>query len=379
MSLLDTARDLAPTLAARAEEIENGRELPVDLVKELKTAGFFRMFTPRSHGGLETDLRTGLDVLEALARADAATGWTVMIGAETPQLLSLLDRERFDELYAGSPDVVVAGGFNAQGTAEPVAGGYRVSGRWAFASGSGHADHLFGNCVLTDGGVPRVVDGVPALRAVLLPGAEVLDTWRVLGLRGTGSNDIAVADAVAPERDTFDVFTGVPCVAGPLYTAPLVHFVLHMAAVAVGTAQGAVDDVVALATGGKHRLYAKAALLDSPVFQVHLGRAEAGVRAARALLREVAGEFWVRATADPASVGPASPEASATLAWITETCVSAVDTCYRLGGGGAARDSSSLQRRFRDVHTMGQHAGSAEGWLGTGGTALLGADAGLAY
>ncbi|WP_424186096.1 acyl-CoA dehydrogenase family protein [Actinokineospora sp. G85] len=370
--LLDAAHDLAPALAARADEVDAGRELPVDLVKELKAAGFFRMFVPRSHGGAETIPRDGIAVLERLARADAATGWTVMIGSESPLLLALLPRERFDALYADSPDVVVAGGFNAQGGAEPVDGGYRVSGRWNFCSGARHADLLFGNCVLTDGGAPVVGDdGVPAMRAALLPGAEVIDTWRVLGLRGTGSDDIAVTDALCP--DTFDIFTGTACVPGGLYNAPLVHCALHMAAVAIGTAQGAIDDVVVLATGGKQRLYAKAPLLDSPVFQVHLGRAEASVRAARALLAQVADEFW----AEPAAWHPSSAKAGATLSWITETCVAAVDTCYRAGGGGAARDSSSLQRRFRDVHTMSQHAGSAEGWLGTGGVSLLGAGAGL--
>ncbi|MEU4693662.1 acyl-CoA dehydrogenase family protein [Actinoplanes sp. NPDC023714] len=373
--LVRRAHDLAPSLEARSAELDTARQLPADLVAELKEAGFFRMFVPRSHGGHEADLRTGMAVLEALATAEPAVGWTVMIGSETPQLLAFLDRAVFDKIYAAGPDVVVAGGFNAQGTATPTGDGYLVDGRWAFGSGSTHADWIFGNCVVVPPATP------PQLRSVLVPAsqARVVDTWNVLGLLGTGSHDVEISGVDVPAEHTFDLFGGVPSIAGPAFTAPLMHFVLHLGAVATGIAQGALDATLGLAAGGKQRLYAKARLADTQLFQVQLGRADLTLRAARALLASTADEVWEACSSNPAAPAELGPRVSATLTWVTDAALSVVDTCYRAGGGQAARDSSPLQRRFRDMHTFSQHAAAAEGWLGGHGAAMLGNPGGLAY
>jgi alkylation response protein AidB-like acyl-CoA dehydrogenase len=382
--LTDAVRELAPELSRRAAEIEAARELPADLLDRLRAAGCFRMFVPPSHGGYGADPRTGLAVLEALARADGSTGWTVMIGAETPHLLAMLPRDRFDTLYTQGPDVVVAGGFAPQGRAELADGGYRVTGRWAFASGSRHADWIFGNCVLTgDGRLLPGPDGQPAqLRSMLLPAdrVRVEDTWHSLGLRGTGSHDVVIDSVHCPAEQSFDLFTGTPCVPGPGFVAPLSQFVLHLGAVAVGIAQGALDDMVALLDTGRQRLYARQSLADSPAFRERLGRADLTVRAARALLRSLADDLLRAAGAgDQGAVDALRPRISASLPWVTEAATDAVDACYRAAGGGAARDSSPLQRRFRDIHTFSQHAAAAEGWLGNNGAHLLGRPVELAY
>lgn len=373
--LMAAVRDLAPTIAGRGDDIERERRVPLDLLAQLKEAGLLRMFVPRSHGGAELDLRAGLDAFETLARADGSTAWAMMIGAESPQVLALLPRERFDAIYAASPDVVLAGGSNVQGEAHVVDGGYRVTGKWAFASGCEHADWLIGNCLVMQDGQPRpgATPGTPELRGMIFSAASarVVDTWRVLGMRGTGSHDIAVEAQFVPASDSIDLFMGAPSIAGPLFVAPVLHIVAHMAAVAVGIAQGALDEATALAQGGKKRLFARASLAESPVFQIHLGRAEMDVTAARALVRAVGDEFWAACTSDPASVPVTLPRLSAMLAWVTETSARVVDACYRAGGGGAARDASPLQRRFRDIHTLAQHAAAAEGFLGQAGALRL--------
>ncbi|MFG3686590.1 acyl-CoA dehydrogenase family protein [Micromonospora sp. NPDC047740] len=381
--LLTAVRELAPELTARAEEIEQARELPADLHDRLRAAGCFRMFVPRSHGGYEVDLRTGMAVLETLARADGSTGWTVMIGAESPHLLAMLPRDRFDKLYAAGPDVVVAGGFAALGRAELADGGFQVSGRWGFASGCRHADWIFGNCLVTADGQPLPgADGQPPETRSMLFAADrvtVVDTWHVLGLRGTGSHDVLVESAFCPAEESFDLFTGTPCVPGPGFVAPLVHFVLHLGAVAVGIAQGALDEMTALLGDGRQRLYARQPLADSPAFRVQLGRADLNVRAARALLAALADELWAACAEDPGRIAALHPTISASLPWVTEQAIAAVDTCYRAAGGGAARDSAPIQRRFRDIHTFAQHAAAAEGWLGNNGAQLLGRPVTLAY
>src|SRR5262245_606499 len=152
--LLADVRDFAPRVRERAAEIEQARRLPLDLVGELRALGVFRMLVPRSHGGLEIDFPSSVDVLSELAAADGATAWTVMIGCETPQLFSLLPRAMFDTIYGGGPDVICAGAFAPHGTAESEGDAYRVSGRWGFASGCQHSDWLFGNCVLMRQGAP---------------------------------------------------------------------------------------------------------------------------------------------------------------------------------------------------------------------------------
>jgi alkylation response protein AidB-like acyl-CoA dehydrogenase len=379
--LLDAARDMAPVITARAADTEAGRRLPLDLLGQLKQAGFFRMFLPRSHGGLEVDLRTGNEVLETLARADGSSGWTVMLGSESPHLFSLLPRERFDAIYSGGPDVIMGGAFNAQGQAVVEKGGYRVTGRWGFATGCQHADWLFGNCVILKDGqpLPGAMPGVPLMRGMLLPASEVriLDTWNVLGLKGTGSHDIVMEGLFCPEEQSLDIFTGTPCVRTPGFVSPLAHFVLHMGAVVLGIAQGALDDLVKLAGTGKRRLYARTSLAESPVFQLQLGRLDMDVRAARALLRDASDEFWAACVNDPAAAAAITPRLSSTLAWVTETAASVVGTCYQAGGASSLRDGSSLQRRFRDVHTFRQHAAAAEGWFGQAGASLLGQPTGF--
>jgi alkylation response protein AidB-like acyl-CoA dehydrogenase len=375
-------RDLLGTIAARSGEIEAARRLPVDLLDQLKAAGCFRMFVPRSHGGEEVSLRTGLDVLEALARADGATGWTVMIGSESPHLFALLPRARFDAIYAAGPDVVLGGAFNPQGEAQAAEGGYRVTGRWGFASGCEHCDWLFANCVVTQDGSPRPgpEPGVPETRAMLLAPKDtrILDTWSVLGLRGTGSHDIAVEGLFVAAEDSFDIFMGRSTVPSPNFVVPALHAAIHMGAVALGIAQGALDDLLAIVKAGKRRLYARAPLVDSPVFHNRLGRAVTTLQTARGALHALSDRFWGACTGAPEGAFAFAPETTATLAWITEAAVDVVDFCYRSGGNNAVRDGTPLQRRFRDIHTFTQHAATAEGWFGPAGTALLGLPTGFA-
>jgi alkylation response protein AidB-like acyl-CoA dehydrogenase len=372
---LSDLRELLPAIRQRAAEIEAARRMPLDLVKQLRSLGVFRMLVPRSHGGLEIDFPSSVDVLAMLAAADGACGWTVMIGCETPQLFSLLPRESFDRIYAEGPDTICAGAFAPQGKAVVEAGGYRASGRWAFASGCQHADWIFGQCVVLEGGAPVAgpTPGAPKLRCLVLPSSawQVLDTWYTAGMRGTGSNDIAIDGVHVPEEWTFDLWFGQPCLAGPHCAAPLLQFSMHIGAVALGIAEGALGDLVALAGTRKVRLYAKAELADQPLFQYRLGHAELDARAARALLTSCAQDFWAQAQAG--AIDPAMfTRVLSTTAWVTETATQVVDACYRAGGGSALYETSPLQRRLRDIHTVTQHASVQENVFANVGAALLG-------
>lgn len=367
--------DFAPRIRERAAEIEGARRLPLDLVAELRRLGLFRMLVPRSHGGLEIDFPPTVDLLAKLAAADGAVGWTVMIGCETPQLLALLPRAKFDAIYADGPDVVCGGAFAPQGTAEEIPGGYRVSGRWSFASGCQHADWLFGNCVVTRDGapLPGPIEGAPRVRCMALPATEwrILDTWKTAGLRGTGSHDIELRDARVSEDSSFDLFMGEPSLPGPHFAAPLLQFSLHIGAVAVGIAEGALEDLTAFASTGKRRLYARASLADSQLFQYRLGHAEAAIQGARALLEARAAAYWQRALEGRVDPSLRTPVLQ-TVAWVVETCAGAVDACYTAGGGSAVYEGSPLQRRLRDIHTLTQHASVQESVFANAGAERLG-------
>jgi indole-3-acetate monooxygenase len=297
--ILDAVRDLAPAIAARADEIEAARRLPPDLVIELAAAGCFGMLRPPSHGGAGVDLATSMRVYEDLSRADASVGWTVAIGAGCWLDVVGLPRSTFDAVFADDPDVKVGGGINPAGVAAPADGGYRVTGRWAFVSGCQHCDWIYGNCI--EEGASGNGD-MPPLRIALFRAGEVEieDTWSVSGLCGTGSHDVVAENVFVPADRTFALLSADPCLDDPLVRIPLPSpYVLQMASGALGIAQGALDDILALATD-KVPLFAGASLAANPLFQNQLGEADARLRAARALLYAEAAEVWATALArDP--------------------------------------------------------------------------------
>lgn len=375
-TLLNAVRDFAPKISARSAEIEAARRLPPDLLADLISLGVFRMLTPKSHSGMEIDFPTSMEILETIAEADGATGWTVMIGSETPQLLALLPRHRFDQLYADGPDLIIGGGFAPRGTAELRGNEYLVSGRWAFASGCQHCKWLLGNCVVTENGRPRpgFIPGTTELRAMMFPprAVKIIDTWQVSGLRGTGSHDIAVENLRVPAQDSLDIFFGQSSIPGPLYAAHLAYFVLHIAAVGVGIATRAVREVIALAATSKKRLYTASSMADTPLFQYRVGNAETTLRAARALLMEESNKVWSNALAGNSLIPNEQIRVVGTAAWVAHTAASIVDACYTAGGGSALYDSSPLQRCLRDIHTLTQHAAVGEGSITRAGAVVLG-------
>jgi indole-3-acetate monooxygenase len=160
--LLAGIREMAPAISARAAEIEAGRRMPLDLVEALKAIGVFRIFVPRSHGGLELDLPAALEIIEVLGRIEGSVGWTAMISGGCDLYASLLPPERYEQVYRKGPDVIIAGSAQPAGTADATAGGWRVNGRWPFASGCQHADWIFGFCIMTEDGKPLAAKAVAA-------------------------------------------------------------------------------------------------------------------------------------------------------------------------------------------------------------------------
>ena len=355
----------------RSAEIDAARTVPKDLIEDMRSIGIFRMSIPKSLGGMELDFPRSLEILQILARADASLGWVVMIGAHIPLTASALPPESYEAIFADSPGVIGAGAAIPPGVAEIVDGGYRVSGRWAFLSGSPHADYMYGVCCRTrDGkkvpGLPQILCYAPAKEWTLE------DTWYTLGLRGTGSNDARLNDVFIPEEMTFEVppRTNVP---GPLYAMPRPYYTLTFAAVVVGIAKGAIDEIVDHANSGKRLSRGRAALRDSPVFVHELGRASAAVEAAEAYLSSIANASWDGVLADKASATEEVRIAQAAV-WLATTAASAIDACYALAGSSVVYEGSPLQKRLRDIRTAMQHAAASTNFYGLWGRVVLGMD-----
>lgn len=245
--------ELAPRIAARASEIEARRTVPADIIDQLRDIGVFRMITPRAYGGLEFSLPDFVRVLSAVAAADGSVGWAVMIGCGTALLYSRLPKKSFDEIFASGPDVIQAGTIHGLGRAEIVDGGYRMTGRWPFASGAPHADWILGGCKIMKNGAPVLgTNGQPTERIVTLPANAwtIEDTWYVSGLKGSGSNHVSLKDTFIPEDMVFDL-AGPPCIEGPFYGSVGAIIPFFHAALAVGIAEGALSDIRALAATGK--------------------------------------------------------------------------------------------------------------------------------
>jgi alkylation response protein AidB-like acyl-CoA dehydrogenase len=365
--VLERVRALVPTITARAAEIEAARRIPRDLLDELIDAGAFRVLLTPTVGGLGADLAAGMRVVETLARADASVGWTVMIGAGAWCDVAGLSRASFESLYADRPDAIVAGAINPTGSITPVEDGYRVNGRWGFASGCEHATWLVGNCV------EGFDDNGPQLRiAVLRPDQVVIeDTWTVLGMSGTGSHHFRADDVVVPAERTIPIMTAEPCIDDTIVRIPVPALLsLLLASVAIGTAQGAWDDIVDLAAD-KVPLFAGRPLAATPSFHVELAEVDTTIRAARTLLYETADLAWATAAADELTIEQRA-RIRATAVWATDTAVDVVTRAYRLGGGGAVYADSVLQRRLRDIHALSQHFLVRRDTLTTAGAVLAG-------
>jgi alkylation response protein AidB-like acyl-CoA dehydrogenase len=362
-------RKLAPAVAAHRAALDAERRLPAPLARTLADAGLFRLWLPRAFSGPELSVRDFIDVVSEAARLDGSVGWNIAVGATYSRFAGYLSPEVAGEIFA-EPRGVVAGSVNPTGRAERVDGGWRVNGRWSYGSGIHQSTWVFGNCVTESGDVLSCF--VPA-RAV-----EVIDNWRVGGLRGTGSCDYVIRDAIVSERFTLRAFDARPTQPGTLYAMPLITvFATAIAAVPLGIARAAIDEVVDLASK-KTPTGSKALLRDREAAQAQVGRAESLVRASRAFLRESVDEL-----ADIVErTGEASMHARALVrlacANATEQGAAAVRLMFDAAGATANFESSPLERCLRDVLAASQHIALVANNYVLGGRVLLGLEPGTA-
>jgi alkylation response protein AidB-like acyl-CoA dehydrogenase len=352
-ALLDAVHKIRDVIAASADDSERGATLAPAAVAALEDAGLFGLKLPAVLGGAEADPVTQIEVIEAVSAIDASAGWCVMVGATTLALPGVyLGDDAVAKVFPAGRRPRTAGCYMPTGTAVQAGGGYRISGRWAFASGIRHAAWVSGTArVLRDGrpGAERRVFVVPVSEV------EIHDNWQVAGLRGTGSCDFSVHDRFVPEAFTWDHETAPPRRGGALYRLGWPAFVANEhAGFALGVARRALDAVSGLATS-KARGATLTLLAERPTFQRFVGAAVMRLSAARALAVEANAAAWATVSAGERLTPRRQAELRAAAVHVTDVCLDVVTRAFRYAGGSALYDASVLQRCFRDLSAGGQH------------------------
>lgn len=357
--------------AAELRESRSGAEeathLPDAAVAALRATGVFRMALAADLGGSETDPLTQLRAVEMLAEIDAALGWYAMIGSDGGYYAAFLEDVAAKRLYGTDPDVITAGFVEPVGHARRCDDGYLVDGRWPFGSASRHSTWLASGCRVDAGDRDDPCHGRWVVAILPTAACEVVEeSWRSLGLRGSGSYDYRADQVLVPADQVFSFVDG-PRSSHPLHRFPLMYRA-NTVGVALGLARGAIADVrqAVLAKRSAGRVS------DSHHLHDAVGRAEALTEGARTYAYGTIADLW-RVLRDGEDLdADQRVRFRLMLAQVNQTCRAAVDLLFTSAGGSAVYQRNPLERRFRDAHTMTGHALAQDRNFETAGKALLG-------
>jgi 3-hydroxy-9,10-secoandrosta-1,3,5(10)-triene-9,17-dione monooxygenase len=351
--LLEAAR-LVPTLKERAARTEALRQVPPETVRDLLSSGLIRIGNPRRYGGHDVEVDAAYEVGWELGRGCGSSSWCYSLWTIHNWWIGHFPEQAQEEFFAGSPDTLFSSGLNpAAGRADPVGGGFRVSGRWSFSSGCDAASWVM---VAVPGARPG------AMLWLLLPRADytIIDTWFASGMRGTGSKDIAIEGAFVPahraldpDRAGADDWTGWELHRRLSYRVPLRCLAgWDLAAPLIGIAQGAIDEFTSRlrGTSGPGRT------ADSAAVHLRLAEASAEVDAARALHRQDVQEMLDKAAREEPFSALDRARFRRDKAFVARLCVQAVNRVFEASGAHAVLESDPIQRFHRDAHGASHHA-----------------------
>jgi indole-3-acetate monooxygenase len=361
--LVGIARSLEPVIRAHADALEEGR-IPAPLVDALHDAGVFRAMLPREVGGLEAEPVEWLQLIEEFARINASVGWIAFINSGIG--LGFLDPERFERFRArtGGRLILAMTLGRVGGRATRVEGGYRISGRWPFASGSPFATWLGGMSAVydLDGSPVMEANGQPRRLLAIWPAdqARLIDTWDGLGLRGTGSGDIEISGLFVPDEQVNPGFYGPPAYDRALFRIkemPEVGHGAHALGIASAALAAFTDTVNSRpAPGSARQLMMGHAQAD----QIAFARADALVRAARALLHETVRDAYEAASANPELPLELRVRLREANIFAVRAAKEAVGLIFDMAGSGAVYRGRPIERAFRDISTAANHTNYME-------------------
>ncbi len=385
-TVISRAEALRPIVEAAANEIEDGRRLTPALLDRLHEARLFRLLLPRTLDGFETDPVTFFHVIETISRGDASTAWCLSQAGGCAMTAAYLD-PKVARLIFGDRQSVLAWGPGPKSRAVLCEGGYKVTGVWAFASGGRHATWIGCHCPIfkADGSPLLGADDRRVERTMLVPASDVAwtDIWNVVGLRGTASDQFALADHFVPASHSFSRDFSQPALerreSGPLYRmSAMTCYEVGFAGVALGIARSALDSFVDTARTKIPR-GARSPIRDSAVVQTGLGQAEVAVRSARAFLLQELAAIWKEICGG----GVLTVDHRITIRMASTNAIhrarEVVDFAYNAAGATAIFESHPLERRFRDIHTVTQQLQGRLSHFETVGAWMMGADTDLTW
>jgi indole-3-acetate monooxygenase len=350
--LLERLQGLAPRLRATVGPSEHRAQLAEDAVAALVEHGLFRLWVPRRFGGLELELPSTLEVYQAAARIDGSIGWAVMIGCGGGLFAAKLEPDTARGIFAPAT-AVIAGSGAPDGRAFRAPGGYKVSGRWRYASGAHYATTFTANCL---------IDGGPLIRAMAFERSQVriIASWNTSGMRGTGSQDFEVHEVFVPERRSFSVLTEAPYEKGPLYRVPFqVLTELPVMAVAIGIARHALE------------AFSEFGHASDPQVQAAYAKAHAAWSTALASMRAQAQQSWTVACASAELTACEAAQNAAACIQAVAGLKSELAELGSLAGMAALDRDNEFARATRDLAALSAHASVSLRGLAGAGAILL--------
>jgi len=376
--LVQVAADLGPGISQYTEEEENAGRLSAPVVNALREAGLYKLYLPKSLGGLEADPLTTARVVEEVASHNTAAGWSLMVANTIVVMGGHLPEKGIDEIYGGNPDAFIAGSIHPPMRAIRVEGGYLINGRNALISHVHEAQWIFTTAFVMENDKPKIMDGHPVIIGAIMNAANcrIVDTWHTLGMRATDSNDVDAKDVFVPDHLLFPLMPEYQPghhFEGPLYRFPAAgaNVACLLAPVSLAVARNAINELKMLAAK-KTPLGSMVPLRERGVVQRKLGRAEALVQSGRTFLHEKLAKCWERILAGEAISLEEKAGLLLAATHANQSCIEAMDLIYTAAGTTGIYTRNKLAHYFTDAQVLRQHGFMNESRYETAGQIYFG-------
>ena len=377
-NLLQVANELGSLLSQNITAEENNGRLSADVVQALKEGGFYKLFLPRSLGGLEADPLTVAKIVEEVAKHNTAAGWSLMVANTTLTMASRLSEKGIEEIFIADPDVFIAGSVHPPMRATRTEEGYLINGRNSLVSNVHEARWIMVLAIVLEGEQPKMVDSRPVIIGTYMDAKDcrIIDTWSVLGMRATDSNDVEAKDVFVPNHRLFVLtpeFYPVSQFEGPLYRFPAAggNIACLLAPVGLGVARNAINELKMLADK-KTPMGSKVPLRERGVAQSKLGRAEALVQSARIYLHQKISECWSKTVAGEAISLEEKADLLLAATHTNQSCLEAVELVYTAAGTNGIYLKNKLSHYFTDAQVLRLHGFMNESRYETAGQVHFG-------
>ncbi len=358
--LVERASALRPLLEANAAETEKNRRVVEENISAIREAGLFKIMVPRRFGGLQTDMRTMLEVSEALAKGDGATAWATTLMNVCSFFAGMASEQAQNDVWGSNPEARIAGVFAPSATTRKVEGGYVVNGKWPWSSGCLHSNWVLMGVPVVDGAGQLVDQG-----AALIPIEEctIEDTWYVVGMRGSGSNTVVAEEVFVPDHRIMSVSQTM----GGNAPTPFTDEILYRCAFIPVAALILAGPMVGLVKRAHEFVLEKAAKrtisytfyknqTESPSFQMAVAEAGMLVDTVRMHVMRACDDIWNAAVENRLMTYEERARVRMDTGYAAKTAREAMDLLLSAHGASSFAESSPLQRMWRDLETCSRHA-----------------------